>query len=478
MSSEQPSLKNYRGSITVIDDEENMCKILNRVLNLEGYHVMTFTDPRRALDYTIQYDPDIVLTDIKMPELSGMDVLQQVKRHDPNIVVIMITAFGTIEGAIEAMKAGAFHYVTKPFNTDELLATLEKAIEHKRLSDENRSFSEHLSREYAKADIIGECEEMVKIKALIEKIAPTDSAVLIRGETGTGKELVAKAIHRASPRRSRRFVPINCASIPDTLIESELFGYERGAFTGAAQTKIGLIELAHGGTLFLDEIGDLPLHLQAKILRVLQEHEIQRLGGVRLIPVDIRLIAATNQDLQAAMESGAFRRDLFYRLNVINIFLPPLRERADDIYSLIEHFLNRYGQKMRKPHLRIQPDAVRALRDYPWPGNVRELENIIERIVVLLEGDEIRVEDIPSDILVPSEIGEEMALPSARDLSSSKADYRAARQQFETEYIIELLRKTRGNVAEAARLSGISRRNLYEKIERCGIDINSLKTQP
>jgi DNA-binding NtrC family response regulator len=477
MSGEQPSLKNYRGSVAVVDDEENMCKILSRVLNLEGYHVTTFTDPRRALDYVLQYNPDIVLTDMKMPELSGLDVLRQVLKHDPNIVVIMITAFGTIEGAIEAMKAGAFHYVTKPFNTDELLATLEKAIEHKRLSDENRSFSEHLRREFAKADIIGDSEEMVKIKALIEKIAPTDSAVLIRGETGTGKELVAKAIHGASPRRTRRFVPINCASIPETLIESELFGYERGAFTGAAQTKIGLIELAHGGTLFLDEIGDLPLHLQAKLLRVLQEHEIQRLGGVRLIPVDIRLIAATNQDLQAAMESGAFRHDLFYRLNVINIQLPPLRDRGDDVYLLIKHFLNRYGQKMHKPFLRIQPDAVHALKDYAWPGNVRELENIIERTVVLLEGEEIRAEDIPSDILIGAESEELAGAEKSGAAAHSKVDYRAARQKFETEYIIELLRATRGNVAEAARLSGISRRNLYEKIERYGIDMNALKTQ-
>jgi transcriptional regulator with PAS, ATPase and Fis domain len=317
---------------------------------------------------------------------------------------------------------------------------------------------------------------MQKIKALIGKIGPTDSAVLIRGETGTGKELVAKAIHNSSPRRSRRFIPINCASIPETLIESELFGYERGAFTGATQTKLGLIELANGGTLFLDEIGDLPMHLQAKLLRVLQEREIQRVGGVRFIPIDVRLIAATNQDLQLAMEKGAFRQDLFYRLNVINILLPPLRDRGDDVKLLINYFLDQYGQKMKKKNLKIELEAMEAMENYRWQGNVRELENIIERIVVLLEGDKISVEDLPSDILQDSD-GAASARPRQKGDVYDKAniDYREARQQFETDYIADLLQKTHGNVTEAARLSGISRRNLYEKVEKYGIDINTFK---
>ncbi|MCX7766039.1 MAG: sigma-54 dependent transcriptional regulator, partial [Candidatus Sumerlaeia bacterium] len=300
--------KVYRGSVVVIDDEPDMCKILTKALNIEGYHVTAFTSPLRALEYVQKYRPDLVLSDIKMDELDGMEVLRQVKEIDPNIVVIMITAYGTIEGAIEAMKLGAFHYLKKPFQLDEMLALIDKALSFKRLKDENLGYQEHVALLYGEVEIIGESPAMKKVKELIARIAPTDSSVLIYGESGTGKELVAKAIHQLSPRKNKRFVPINCAGIPETLIESELFGYEKGAFTGATQTKMGLIEVANDGTLFLDEIGDLPLPLQAKLLRVLQEREIQRIGGLKQIPVDIRLLAATNRDLKYEMEQGNFRR--------------------------------------------------------------------------------------------------------------------------------------------------------------------------
>jgi two-component system NtrC family response regulator len=474
MQAEQKAIKEYKGSIVVVEDEENMCKILTKILNLDGYHVTTFINPIKALDYIKSYAPDIVITDIKMPELSGMDVLKRVKEANQNTGVIVITAYATIEGAIEAMKAGAFHYVTKPFKTDELLMTLQKAMEHKRLLDENVIFSEHVRREFAGINIIGDSPAMQTIKALIAKIAPTESAVLIRGASGTGKELVAKAIHNASHRRLKRFVPINCPTIPETLIESELFGHEKGAFTGATQTKHGLIELAHEGTLFLDEIGDLPLHLQAKLLRVLQEREIQRVGGLKQIPVDIRLLAATNHDLEKAIEQGTFRSDLFYRLNVINIVLPPLREREDDIEPLVEYFLNRFSQQMRKPKMRITPDAMSVLKEYHWPGNVRELENVLERLCVLAEKQTIEVEDIPADLQQLIRELPSATPPRVREIMPS-IEYRSARQQFESYYMTELLRRTEGNITEAARISGMSRRNLYEKVEKLGIDLEQFK---
>lgn len=455
--------KVYRGSVVVIDDEPDMCKILTKALNIEGYHVTAFTSPLRGLEYVQKYRPDLVLTDIKMDELDGMEVLRRVKEIDPNIVVIMITAYGTIEGAIEAMKLGAFHYLKKPFQLDEMLALIDKALSFKRLKDENLGYQEHAALLYGEVEIIGESPAMKKVKELIARIAPTDSSVLIYGESGTGKELVAKAIHQLSPRKNKRFVPINCAGIPETLIESELFGYEKGAFTGATQTKMGLIELANDGTLFLDEIGDLPLPLQAKLLRVLQEREIQRIGGLKQIPVDIRLLAATNRDLKYEMEQGNFRRDLFYRLNVINITLPPLRERREDIPLLIDYFLKKYSRSARNPQIRFSPSAIEALMNYNWQGNVRELENIIERLTVLIDKPVIEREDLPADIIGVS--------VSPR----ISADYRTAREEFERNYIIELLRRTQGNVSDAARLAGLSRRHLYDKIEKYKINLDEIK---
>ncbi len=465
----------YRGAIVVIDDEEDMCKILTKILNMEGYHVTAFTNPDKALEYVEKYQPDVVLTDIRMPERSGMDVLKAVKSKFPQTAVIIMTAYASIEGAIQAMKKGAFHYVTKPFNTEELVANIEKAIEMRTLAKETVSFSEHLKRAYADVNLIGESQQMKAVKQILEKIAPTDSAVLISGESGTGKELAAKFIHKASPRRDKRFVPINCACIPENLLESELFGYERGAFTGASQMKLGLIELAHGGTLFLDEIGELPLHLQAKLLRVLQERLIQRVGGLKEIFVDIRLLAATNQDLHIAIEQKRFRQDLFYRLNVINVEMPPLRERTEDIPLLANYFISRIGPRLRKPDVSITPAAMELLNQYSWPGNVRELENVIERMLVLLDGDTITADGIPVDIRE----GIKVAAPQVSEpvIRTVPIDYREARTRFESEYIRELLEKTSGSVTEAARLSGISRRNLYEKLEKLGIQPDEFKNK-
>ena len=473
----------YHGSVVIIEDEENMCTILTKILNQAGYHVTSFCNPIKGLEYFEQYEPDCVITDVKMPEMSGMDILRAIRKISRDTIVIMMTAFATIEGAIQAMKEGAKDYIIKPFKTDELLTKLGNAIEHKRLKEDNVSFSEHFQREYLNIELIGESASIGDIKQLIKKIAPTDSAVLIRGESGTGKELVARAIHKYSKRTQKRFVPINCASIPENLIESELFGYERGAFTGAVQTKQGLIELAHGGTLFLDEIGDLPLALQAKLLRVLQEREIQHVGGLKQLAVDIRLLAATNRDLSVAIENASFRQDLFYRLNVININLPPLRERIDDIEILTKYFIEKLSKKLRKGNINISQDVFPYLKSYTWPGNVRELENIIERILVLLDGSEIRVDDLPEDLLLKSQEYELVDSKAKSDFIFQQPpvsefygkDYREAKDIFEKDYICKLLEQAKGSVTEAAKISGMSRRNLYDKMERYGIKSEEFK---
>lgn len=479
----------WRGVVTVIDDEENMCKILTRFLQLEGYGVSAFTDPREALAHIEREPPDVVLTDIRMPHITGEQVLKRVQELDSDIAVVIITAYGTIQGAVEALKRGAYDYITKPFQMDDILLTVARALENRRLRQENRLLSDTLGRSPASSsELIGDGPELAEIRRLIDKIAPSDSAVLIVGESGTGKELVARALHKQSKRAAERFVPINCASIPEHLMESELFGYERGAFTGAARTKMGLMELASGGTLFLDEIGDLPLALQAKLLRALQEREIQRVGGLRNISIDIRLLAATNRDLTKAIETEQFRRDLFYRLNVISIALPPLRNRKADIRQLAHYFVKRYAAKRGK-QIAIADAALRRLEDGSWPGNVRELENIIERTVVLLDGDTIREEDLPPDLAgfadsrsrapAPTHaapLGLEDALNAAAErLASDSVEYREARDRFEREYLIRVLSHSGNSVTEAAKRTGMSRRNLYEKFEKLRISLDEIK---
>lgn len=462
VSNPAPSDRTFRASIVVIDDEENMCKILAKILSMEHYQVTPFTDPELAVAYIRKSPPDLVLSDLRMPQMTGMDVLAATKAASSRTNVLMLTAFGTIEGAIDAMRAGAFDYITKPFKTDELLLTIGKALEHARLVAENESLTETLSRQAAGPEIIGESAPMKAVLAMIAKVAPTDAAVLIRGESGTGKELVAKAIHQQSPRSRARFVAINCASIPESLLESELFGHEKGSFTGADRTKMGMFELAHDGTLFLDEIGELPLALQAKLLRALQEQEIQRVGGMQTIRINVRLLAATNRDLKAAIEKKEFRPDLFYRLNVISIALPPLRDRREDIRLLAEHSLGRARKKIGKPDVRLAPDALAMLEAYDYPGNVRELENIIERMVVLCDDNEIGLLDLPIDVRERGRAGVPV-------LDTASVEYKEAKDSFEREYLLRVINAARGNISEAARISGISRRHFYEKLERLNI---------
>lgn len=460
----------FRATIVVVDDEENMCKILAKILQNEDYHVTTFSRPGEAIEYIRKSPPNLVLTDIKMPEMTGIDVLRAALAANPNTNVVMMTAYGTIEGAIDAMREGAFDYVTKPFKTDELVMTLNKAFEHARLMERNEALTETLERQAGETNIGGSSPQIREVLSLIGKIAPTDAPVLIRGESGTGKELVAHAIHNNSPRHRKQFVAINCASIPENLLESELFGHEKGSFTGADRTKMGLIELADEGTLFLDEIGDLPLALQAKLLRVLQEREIQRVGGLHTIRVDIRLLAATNRDLKDAIERKEFRSDLFYRLNVISVVLPPLRERTGDVPLLVEHFLSRAGRRLRKSEISISPEALEALAGYSFPGNVRELENIVERMVVLCEGNHIGLEDVPADVRraeAPARRLPQDGQPGGGAVSG--VPYQKAKDMFERDYLLRAIEAAKGNISEAARVSGISRRHFYEKLDKLNI---------
>jgi len=456
-------------SIVVIDDEPNMCAALRKLLGFEGYAVETFTEPERGLDHIRKIHPDIVLVDLMMPTLNGMDVLRAVRNHDSSIVVIMITAHGTIDNAIQAVKEGAFHYITKPFNTNELLLTIRKALDHRRLVAENVRLSEQLSGPAAEFDLIGETPAIRRVCQMIERVAATDSVVLITGDSGTGKELVARAIHRRSRRREQHFVAINCASIPEALLESELFGHEKGAFTGADRMKIGLFELAHQGTLFLDEIGEMPLSLQAKLLRALERREVQRIGGLRSIAVDIRLVASTNRNLERQVEEGKFRRDLFFRLNVVHIKTPPLREHKEDIPSLVDHVLHQLAVQLEKPDLSIDEEAVERLKSYWWPGNVRELENVLERTVVLLDGSRIAAHNLPPDLGASSDLRTTSPPPMMGRDTGALQSFRDAREGFERQYFERLLRASGGNVTEAARQSGISRRHFYEKIEKLGI---------
>ena len=454
-----------RASLVLVDDEEGMCRALGKYLTTEEYEVAAFSDPAKAIEAIRAKPPDVVITDMMMPGLTGMDVLRAARKACEETSVIVMTGYGSIEGAIGAMKEGAFDYVTKPLNMQALLEVIAKACRHNRLVQENEALGETLSRT-GENEFVGASPAVTEVLATVAKVAPTDAPVLIWGESGTGKELIARAVHAGSPRRKKRFVAINCASIPESLIESELFGYEKGAFTGADRTKLGLMELAHEGTLFLDEIGELPVGLQTKLLRVLQEREIQRVGAVRTTPVDFRLVAATNRDLKEAIERKEFREDLFYRIGVITVDLPPLRERAGDVKLLVDHFVSRARRSMKRPALEVSPEALAALEGYRYPGNVRELQNVLERMFVLSDNDTIKLEDVPVDI---REVGARSGSQPSSAAAGAAVDYREAKDNFERDYLVRLINDAGGNISEAARMSGISRRHLYEKIEKLGI---------
>ncbi|MEO0115016.1 MAG: sigma-54 dependent transcriptional regulator [candidate division WOR-3 bacterium] len=442
--------------ILVVDDEEIMRESLTDWLKEDGYEVLAVEDGFKALEAIQKQTFSVMLVDLKMPKMDGLEVLREVKRLGIETPVIIITAYATVDTAVAAMKEGAYDYIIKPFNPEELGLAIKKIIEHQHLKKENILLRKELSKRYQFQDIIGKSPKMQAVFELIRTVAPTKSTVLIQGESGTGKEMVARAIHEASLRKDGPFIALACGALPETLLEAELFGHEKGAFTGANFQKKGKLELADGGTLFLDEIGDISPKSQVDLLRFLQEREFRRLGGTETIKVDVRIIAATNKNLLKLVEQGKFRDDLYYRLNVITITLPPLRERKEDIPLLITHFLEKYNIETGKRIEKISEAAMNILMDYHWPGNVRELENTIEHAVVVSEGNTIMPNSLP-DFLKKKE-------PTPIDTSKSL-------EEMEKQHIIQVLKEQQGNISRAAEILGINRVTLYRKMKEYDIKI-------
>ena len=445
-------------SILVVDDDQNIRKVLRELLEKEGFNVLTASDVDKALPLIDAQDLDLIVTDLKMPGKSGMDLLTLCHEKRPAVPVIMITAFGNVEAAVMAMKKGAYDFITKPFDENELLNVIGKAISESEMNKE--LLSTYFDKETHFSQVIGKTPMIQQVLQMVQKIAPTDSTVLITGETGVGKELIALEIHSGSQRRDHPFVKVNCAAIPETLLESDLFGHEKGAFTGAVTTKPGRFEIAHKGTILLDEIGEMPLHLQAKLLGVIQDKSFDRVGGVKTIKVDTRIIAATNQDLQTAIQAGKFRSDLFYRLNVVPIHIPPLRERKDDLIPLVGYFLKKFKGKYFKKINNVSPEIMATFSNYDWPGNIRELENVLERMVLMSETDTLTLDQLPAEIRGTVTTVESSTLKEKIDTIS---------QVTEKQMIINTLNKTNQNRTKAAKLLGISRRTLQNKIKEYGL---------
>ncbi|MBW1682420.1 MAG: sigma-54-dependent Fis family transcriptional regulator [Deltaproteobacteria bacterium] len=450
-------------TVLIVDDEKNYLVILEALLAPEGYEILTASDGREALRLIHQSDLDLVITDVKMPGMSGMELLEACKEAKPEVPVIVMTAYGSIEMAVEAMKKHAFDYITKPFQNEQLKLTVRKALENYRLIQENKRLSRALSERFTYGNIVGKSKAMREIFDLIDRVSPSKTSVLISGPSGTGKELIAKAIHFNSPRSDRPFISVNCGALAETLLESELFGHERGAFTGAVSMRKGRFEVADGGTLFLDEVGDMPASLQVKLLRVLQEMEFERVGGTRTIRVDVRILSASNRNLRDDVAAGTFREDLFYRLNVMEIRVPSLRERIEDIPLLSEHFLEKYkGSRNRK--VRLAPEVHKILFSYDWPGNIRELENVIERALVLCPGDEITPEHLPPEILDRKET--EIDLNKIVPLNMPLPE---ALEQVEEKLIQRALAYTNHVQSRAAEMLGISRHVMHYKMKKYGL---------
>ncbi len=389
-------------TVLIVDDERNYLLVLEALLSEEGYQVITAEGASKGLECIEENDLDVVITDMKMPGMDGMELMSRIRMRQPDLPVIMMTAFGSVEKAVEAMRKGAFDYILKPFKNEELKLTIGKAINHHNLIRQNRQLTRELEGKYNFGNIIGKSVQMQRIFGLIEKVAPTKATVLITGDSGTGKELIARAIHYNSPRKDQPFISVNCGALPETLLESELFGHEKGAFSGAVSQRKGRFELADGGTLFLDEISEMSSTLQVKLLRVLQEMEFERVGGSHTLKVDVRVVAASNRNLKEDAANGIFRSDLYYRLNVVHVYLPPLRERKDDLYLLVRHFLSKYAKENHQELIAISSGAIERILDYFWPGNVRELENVIERAIILSDRHEIQVKDLPAEVREPS----------------------------------------------------------------------------
>jgi len=464
-----------RAKILVVDDDTVVLKAVTQILQREGYPVVGIDDAVEGL--TAAKDPsiDVAVLDINMPHLSGMDLLKAIKAERPDVEVIMMTAYATVETAVEAVKAGAYDYLTKPFeNIDDLSLTVGKAAERKALKDRTRALEEALTVRSQFEDLIGQSSQMRAVFKLVETVSHSTATVLIQGESGTGKELVARAIHYRSARKDKPFVAVNCSALTETLLESELFGHMKGAFTGATNNKKGLFEAADGGTIFLDEIGDVPPATQVRLLRVLQEGEVKRVGANEPVKVDVRVIAATHVDLNRAKSEGKFREDLFYRLNVITIELPPLRDRPEDVPMLAHHFLKMYSAKLTKKVTGFTPRAMEALTVNRWTGNVRELENVIERAVVLTSNDVLDVEDLPPGFQESPQAGSPVEVFSLAHLPYAQAK-RLAMRAFERRYLTALLEKNNNNVSSAARAAGVDRSNFRRLLKQYEVAGRTMK---
>lgn len=463
--------------VLVVDDDPAVRDVLQEALMQEGYSVSAAEDGTTAIQAVKDSVVHIVITDFQLPDIDGLEIIDRLAKLDAKIIPIMMTGFGTIETAVRAMKSGAFDFITKPFDFETVAVVVRKAAEFLRLRQENHLLRKAVRDQYRLEQLVGVSEPMQQVMEFVQKVADSDSTVMIQGESGTGKELVARMLHFNSFRKDRPLVPVNCGAIPENLLESELFGHEKGAFTGATHSRMGRFELANGGTIFLDEIGEMSLPLQVKLLRVLQEREFERIGGNRTIHVDVRIIAATNQDLDALVEEKRFRKDLFYRLNVIPIVIPPLRERRSDIPLLIDHFLTRFNQSKHTEIAGLAPDVLHMLTEYDWPGNIRELENMIERLVVLKKRGVLSIEDLPEKICrkpLGLDLKEQFIRFNEDGINLSREV-----EQYEKHLIMEALRKANGVTSRAAQLLHLNRTTLVEKLKRKGVDPRShLETLP
>ena len=449
-----------KASILIVDDEKNIRRSVEMICRGEGYDVRTAGDAAQAQQQLRASAFDLMILDIVMPGVDGLTFLKTVHKNYPEMCVIMVSGHATVENAVRATKEGAYDFIEKPISKEKLLLSIKNALRSRSLQQENLQLKKRLSGGY---ELVGESPAMGAIFEQIRKVAPTNGRVLITGESGTGKELIARAIHEASRRKNGPFIKVNCAAIPEELIESELFGSEKGAYTGAHRSREGKFSLADGGTLFLDEVGDMSLKVQAKVLRALQEGEFEKVGGQETLGVDVRVLAATNKNLEEEVRKGNFREDLYFRLNVVPIVSPPLRQRKEDIPLLIRHFIQRYAEENDLPPKEIGPDALQALRAYDWPGNIRELKNVVERVMIMGAPDRVQLNDLPARILAPS-----LQLPS---LSRSGLSLREVKEKVEREYILRSLQKNRWNVSQTARELDIDRTNLHKKIKYYGLTL-------
>ena len=473
-----------RKQILVVDDEPNLRRVLSAQLQRDGYEVLTAEDGEQALEVLREHHVDLVITDLRMPRLDGMELLRRTVEAYDNLPVIILTAHATVDNAVEALKTGAFDYITKPFDQHDVRTVVGKALKTIDLSAaEATRTAPSTTPDGARYGIIGRSPAILELYSILDRVADTPTTVLLSGESGTGKELVARALHESSARRHNPFIKVNCAAIPRELMESELFGYERGAFTGAVGSKPGRFELASTGTLFLDEIGAVPIEMQVKLLRALQESEFERVGGIKTIRVDVRVVAATNSDLRREIAEGNFREDLHYRLNVVPMRLPTLRERTEDIELLARHFVERFNARLRKEVTELEPEALQLLRSYPWPGNIRELENVIERAVLFCDDDTLRAANLPPEIrdasVMPRATTASQGISSVEGAGDGlKEQVKAAMSLLETDLIVKALRQTNGNVTHAARLLKISRKGLQLKMKELGLRERDERADP